>query len=303
MNKLPYIVVTGPTASGKTKKAVALARELSAEIISADSRQVFRGMDIGSGKDIEEYGEVPYHLIDIREAGYKYNLFEFLKDESAARQEILSRGKNVILCGGTGLYVESVLKGVCLPQVDPNPQLRERLKGKSLKELGEILASMKQLHNVTDLDTVQRAIRAIEIEQYYIEHPDEAQRAKNPRPVENALIVGVLIDRDTRRSRITQRLHLRLENGMVDEVKQLIDAGVDTQALINYGLEYKFLTNYILGNISYDEMVEKLEIAIHQFAKRQMTWFRGMENRGFKINWIDSKLSDEEFVEAVKCLL
>ncbi len=290
----PLIVITGPTASGKTRRAVDLARAIDAEIISADSRQIYRGMDIGTGKDIEEYGEVPVHLIDICPAGYKYNLYEFLRDFGRASEEIESRGRRVILCGGTGLYVESVLKGLRLPEVPENPELRRSLEGRSLEELTEILASMKALHNVTDVDTAKRAIRAIEIQTYYSEHLDAAKQAE-PHPLTDAVVIGVGIDRESRRRRITERLHARLEAGMVDEVRRLLDSGIPADDLIYYGLEYKFLTLYLTGKMTYEEMSGGLEIAIHQFAKRQMTWFRGMENRGFPINWLPFDLPAEEF--------
>lgn len=290
-------VITGPTASGKTAKAVALARAVNGEIISADSRQVYRGMDLGTGKDLEEYGDVPYHLIDICQAGYKYNLFEFLRDYKAVSADIRSRGKTVVLCGGTGLYVESVLKGLELPQVPENAELRASLANKSLEELTSILSSMKTLHNVTEVDTCKRAIRAIEIQTYYRQHPEAAQNAV-PHPVKNAVVIGVDIDRESRRSRITKRLESRLQAGMVDEIKTLIANGVAPEDLIYYGLEYKFITQHVIGQLSYEEMKQALEIAIHQFAKRQMTWFRGMERRGFKINWLSHSLADEEFVAA-----
>lgn len=290
----PLIVITGPTASGKTRRAVDLARAIDAEIISADSRQIYRGMDIGTGKDIEEYGDVPVHLIDICPAGYKYNLYEFLRDFELASEAIESRGKRVILCGGTGLYVESVLKGLRLPEVPENPELRRSLEGRSLEELTEMLASMKSLHNVTDVDTVKRAVRAIEIQTYYSEHPDAAKQAE-PHPLTDAVVIGVEIDRESRRRRITERLHARLEAGMVDEVRRLLDSGIKAEDLIYYGLEYKFLTLYLTGEMSYEDMVNGLEIAIHQFAKRQMTWFRGMENRGFPINWLPYNLPADEF--------
>lgn len=290
----PLIVITGPTASGKTRRAVDLARAIDAEIISADSRQIYRGMDIGTGKDIEEYGEVPVHLIDICPAGYKYNLYEFLRDFELASEAIEACGKRMILCGGTGLYVESVLKGLRLPEVPENPELRRSLEGRSLEELTEMLASMKSLHNVTDVDTVKRAVRAIEIQTYYSEHPDAAKQAE-PHPLTDAVVIGVEIDRESRRRRITERLHARLEAGMVDEVRRLLDSGIKAEDLIYYGLEYKFLTLYLTGKMSYEEMVSGLEIAIHQFAKRQMTWFRGMENRGFPINWLPYNLPADEF--------
>lgn len=296
--KPSLIVITGPTASGKTARAVNLAKVVDGEIISADSRQIYRGMDIGTGKDLEEYGDIPAHLIDICPAGYKYNLFEFLRDFSIAKRDIESRGKMPILCGGTGLYVESVLKGLSLPEVPINPELRKSLERESLNELTEILSSMKTLHNVTDVDTAKRAIRAIEIQTYYHEHPEAANQAE-PHPITDALVIGVDIDRETRRRRITQRLHSRLEQGMVEEVRKLLDSGIAPDDLIYYGLEYKFLTLYLTGQLSYDDMVSKLEIAIHQFAKRQMTWFRGMEHRGFPIMWLPYSLSKEEFTNRI----
>lgn len=292
------IVILGPTASGKTHRAVALAERLNTEIISADSRQIYRGMDIGTGKDLEEYKNVPYHLIDICSAGYKYNLFEYLRDYQAARDSILAKGKTPILCGGTGLYVEAVLNGLKLPEVPENKALRAELAGKSLEELTAILERMKKLHNTTDIDTAKRAIRAIEIQQYYHEHPD-LKVDTTPHPVENALIIGVEIGREERRERISSRLKSRLDSGMVEEVRNILDSGVSPEDLIYYGLEYKFLTNYIIGQSTYDEMVNGLEIAIHQFAKRQMTWFRGMERRGFHINWLPYDLDDEAFVDEV----
>ena len=291
-------VITGPTASGKTSKAVALARAIDAEIISADSRQIYRGMDLGTGKDLADYGGVPYHLIDICDAGYKYNLYEYLRDYHEAYNDIRSRGKNVILCGGTGLYVESVLKGIELPQVPQNKALRESLEGKSLEELTSILSQMKTLHNSTDVDNCKRAIRAIEIQTYYQENP-HLEVATKPHPIENALVIGVDIDVENRRRRITERLKTRLADGMIDEVRRLIDSGISPDDLIYYGLEYKFLTQHVIGETTREEMFRLLEIAIHQFAKRQMTWFRGMERRGFHINWLPWNLSDEEFMQQV----
>ena len=281
------IVVTGPTASGKTRRAVELATAIGGEIVSADSRQVYRGMDIGTGKDIEEYGSVPYHLIDICPAGSKYNLYEFLRDANNAIADISSRGLRPIVCGGTGLYVESLLNGIELPQVPENRELRESLRGRTLEELTGILASMKALHNTTDVDSAARAIRAIEIQTYYAAHPEAATQV-SLHPVEGATVIGVSVERDERRRRISQRLQDRLKAGMADEVRSLLDSGIAPDDLIYYGLEYKFLTLYVLGRISRAEMENSLEIAIHQFAKRQMTWFRGMERRGHHINWIDA---------------
>lgn len=294
-------VITGPTASGKTSKAVALAKAIDAEIISADSRQIYRGMNLGTGKDLEEYAGVPYHLIDICDAGYKYNLFEFLRDYNVAYSDITRRGKNVILCGGTGLYVESVLKGIELPQVPEDKMLRKELEGKTLDELTEILSRYKRLHNTTDVDSCKRAIRAIEIQKYYHEHPDMEVKT-TPHPVKNAVVVGVDIDRENRRRRITERLKVRLDAGMIDEIRTLLAGGISAEDLMYYGLEYKFLTQYVIGELTYNEMFVRLETAIHQFAKRQMTWFRGMERRGYPINWLDWRLSSEEFVTAVKGL-
>lgn len=300
------ITILGPTASGKTSLAAALASHINgmdssvwggnthgAEIISADSRQVYRGMDIGTGKDLADYTvdgkSVPYHLIDICDAGAKYNLFQYQQDFFDVYQEILSRGVLPILCGGTGLYIESVLKGYHLSPVPQNPQLRADLEHKSLEDLTRILENLKaktgsNMHNRTDVDTAQRAIRAIEIETYNLAHPMPEREL----PAVDSLIVGVSIDRDARREKITKRLNLRLKNGMVDEIRSLLDKGIPAENLIYYGLEYKFITEYVIGKASYDEMFKGLEIAIHQFAKRQMTWFRGMERRGFTIHWIDA---------------
>ncbi len=299
---MSLLVITGPTASGKTRRAVDCARAFGGEIISADSRQIYRGMDLGTGKDLEEYGSVPYHLIDICDAGYRYNLFEYLRDEAQACSDIRARGHLPILCGGTGLYVESVLKGLALPPVPENPTLRQKLAPLSLEELTRMLASMKKLHNTTDVDTAQRAIRAIEIETYYEAHPDLAP-SEASRPVTDAVIVGVDIDRDSRRRRISTRRRERLAHGMVEEVASLLASGVEPDSLIYYGLEYKFVTLHCLGRLSLEEMTEQLEIAIHQFAKRQMTWFRGMERRGFKIHWLPYDMPSGEFVDEVRNLL
>lgn len=297
------VTILGPTASGKTPLAVALAYRLDAEIISGDSRQVYRRMDLGTGKDLADYvvdgKRIPYHLIDIVEPGYKYNVFEFQRDFLKAYEDMRSRGLLPVLCGGTGMYLESVLKGYRLLPVPENPELREKLAGKSLEELTAILASYKKLHNTTDVDTAKRAIRAIEIEEYYLHQPVEAREFPDIR----SLIIGVDIDRDLRREKISRRLKQRLDEGMVDEVRALIDGGIHPDDLIYYGLEYKYLTLYVTGQMTYDEMYHQLEIAIHQFAKRQMTWFRGMERRGFTIHWIDATRPMEEKVNEIIGLL
>lgn len=295
---MSLLVITGPTASGKTARAVDLAKAIDGEIISVDSRQIYRGMDLGTGKDLDEYGPVPYHLIDICPAGYRYNLYEYLRDERVARESIESRGKTPVLCGGTGLYIESVLNGILLPEVPPNPELRERLADKSLGELTAILSEMKTLHNSTDVDSCKRAIRAIEIEEYYRLNPEKAADA-HPTPLTDAVIVGVDIDRDARRRRISDRLQARLDQGMIEEVDRLLKSGIAPENLIYYGLEYKFLTLHLTGRLSRQDMVCQLETAIHQFAKRQMTWFRGMERRGHRINWLPYDLPREEFVGRV----
>lgn len=298
MRKRLYII-TGPTASGKTSKAVALAKHINGEIISADSRQIYRGMDLGTGKDLDEYDGIPYHLIDIYPAGYKYNLFEFVRDYQKCRDDIWNRGKNIIICGGTGLYIETILKGIHLPEVPENEEIRMLYAHKSLEELTTILQSYKTLHNTTDVDTVKRAIRAIEIQEYYIQNP-ELYKLTKPNPVNDALIIGIDIDRENRRRRISERLKARIEAGMIDEVKRLLyEEKVPPEDLIYYGLEYKFITNYVIGNSTFEEMFNGLEIAIHQFAKRQMTWFRGMRKRGFNINWLPYNLSNEDFIAKV----
>ena len=288
--KYDLITILGPTASGKTPLAAALADRLHTEIISGDSRQVYRRMDLGTGKDLVDYvvdgRPVPYHLIDIVEPGYKYNVFEYQRDFIKAYEEIASRGKLPILCGGTGMYIESVLKGYRLLPVPENPELRASLEGKSLEELTRILEGYKKLHNSTDVDTAKRAIRAIEIEEYYKQQPPEYREF----PSLKSLIVGVDIDRELRREKITRRLKQRLDEGMVEEVRGLLEEGIPAENLIYYGLEYKFLTQYAIGELTFDEMFHQLETAIHQFAKRQMTWFRGMERRGFKIHWLDATL-------------
>ena len=294
------LAVIGPTASGKTAFAVRLALALGGEVISADSRQVYRGMDIGTGKDLEEYvvegQQVPCHLVDIVEAGYKYNVFEYQADFLRVWEDCRRRGVVPVLCGGSGLYVEAVLKGYKLLAVPVNEELRASLEGMPLPELAARLATYKKLHNTTEIYTPKRAIRAIEIEEYYRTHPYEEKDFPQLRP----LIVGVEVSREVRRERITRRLHERLEQGMVEEVRQLLDSGVAPEDLIYYGLEYKYLTLYLTGKLSYDAMVEQLNVAIHQFAKRQMTWFRKMEREGFEIRWLDAGLPLEERVERVK---
>ena len=303
MNNYELITIIGPTASGKTAFAAALAARLDTEIISGDSRQVYRSMDIGTGKDLADYvvdgKQIPYHLIDICNPGDKYNVFEYQHDFHKAFEEIRKKGKLPILCGGTGMYIESVLRVFKLLDVPQNPALRESLKGKSLAELEQILASYKVLHNKTDVDSAQRAIRAIEIEEFYkTEAPDKREYA----PI-NSLIIGVDIDRNLRREKISKRLRARLDEGMVDEVRAILATGVKPEDLIYYGLEYKFLTLYIIGQLTYDEMVSQLEIAIHQFAKRQMTWFRGMERRGLHIHWLDATLPTDEKINNVLALI
>lgn len=303
MEQYDLITIVGPTASGKTTLAAALAYDLQTEIISGDSRQVYRCMDLGTGKDLADYvvqGQpIPYHLIDIAEPGYKYNVFEFQRDFLQAYQSVKARRKMPILCGGTGLYVESVLKGYRLLPVPENPELRERLAHHSLEELTTMLATYKKLHNQTDVDTVKRAIRAIEIEEYYRQQSPEYREF----PEIRSLIIGVDIDRELRRQKITRRLKQRLDDGMVDEVRALLNSGIAPEDLIYYGLEYKYLTLYVTGALSYEEMFHALETAIHQFAKRQMTWFRGMERRGLKIHWLDATLPLEEKVEYIRRLL
>lgn len=283
------ITILGPTASGKTELAVRLAERIGGEIISADSRQVYRKMDIGTGKDLDEYGSVPYHLIDICDAGTKYNLFQYQADFHSAYDDIRQRGAYPILCGGTGLYIESVLKGYNLSPVPQNDKLRAELADKTLEELAEMLADLKRrtgsnMHNRTDVDTAQRAIRAIEIETYNLDNPQPPRECS----AVASLIVGVDIEREARRRKITSRLKKRLDGGLIEEVKGLLESGVGAEDLIYYGLEYKYVTEYCIGMLSYDEMFRSLEIAIHQFAKRQMTWFRGMERRGFAIHRIDA---------------
>lgn len=306
MKKL--ITILGPTASGKTTLAAQLAHRIGGEIISADSRQVYRGMDIGTGKDLVDYvvdgAQIPYHLINICEPGTKYNLFQYQQDFHHAYEDIQGRGAWPILCGGTGLYIESVLKGYHLSPVPQNPELRAALEGKSLEELTQMLVELKRrtgsvMHNHTDVDTAQRAIRAIEIETHNLEHPVPEREL----PAVDSIIIGVDIDRDERRRKITNRLNQRLEEGMIDEIQGLLDRGIPSEDLIYYGLEYKFVTEYCIGKLTREEMFRQLEIAIHQFAKRQMTWFRGMERRGFSIHWIDAMQPMEVKLQQIKSLL
>lgn len=297
---MDMITILGPTASGKTALAAKLAAELDAEIISADSRQIYRCMDIGTGKDLADYvvdgKQIPYHLIDIVPAGYKYNVFEYQRDFLKAYEDITSRGVMPVLCGGTGMYLESVLRGYRLIPVPENPELRNALAGESIESLTERLKQYKTLHNTTDVDSVKRAIRAIEIEEYYKQCPVEERDF----PQIKSLVIGVDIDRELRREKITKRLHARLDDGMVDEVKRLLDSGIKPEDLIYYGLEYKFLTQYVVGELKYDEMVRLLETAIHQFAKRQMTWFRGMERRGIHIEWLRAEWPMEQKINFIK---
>ena len=303
MKKYDLIAILGPTASGKTTLAAHLAAKLNTEIISADSRQVYRRMDLGTGKDLADYEvegrHIPYHLIDIVEPGSKYNVYQYQQDFLRAYKDIADRGKLPVVCGGSGLYIESVLRGYQMADVPENKVLRQQLEGKSLEELTEMLKTYKNLHNTTDTDTAKRAIRAIEIEEYYSKIENGELIMNNYFPTFNSLIIGVSIDRESRREKISRRLRQRLNEGMVDEVKGLLAEGIPAEDLIYYGLEYKYLTLYATGKITYDEMFSQLEIAIHQFAKRQMTWFRGMERRGVKIHWVDATLPMEEKVNAI----
>lgn len=294
------VAVVGPTACGKTRRAVAIASVFDGEVISGDSRQVYRHMDIGTGKDLCEYGDVRHHLIDIADAGEKYNLHRFLSDFQKSKNDITSRGKLPVLCGGTGMYIEAALSGLVMPEVGRNEALRASLSGKSLEELTVILSSYKTLHNSTDVDTRDRALRAIEIQQYYSEHPEEAAAAnrRSVRPFDS-LVIGIEIPRDARREKISKRLDARIEEGMIGEVRNLIEGGIKPEDLIYYGLEYKFVTLHVIGKLSLEEMRHQLEIAIHQFAKRQMTWFRGMERRGIPIRWLPYDMPDDEFKEVV----
>lgn len=303
MHSYNLVTILGPTACGKTTLAVALANRLNTAVISADSRQVYRSMDLGTGKDLGEYvidgREIPYHLIDIVDAGYKYNVFEYQRDFLKVYQALRAEGQTPVLCGGTGMYLESVLRGYRLVEVPENRALRVSLEDKSLDELTEILRGYKQLHNTTDVDTCKRAIRAIEIEEYYQANDVNVREF----PEIKSLTIGLDVSRELRRERISRRLRERLEQGMVEEVRSILATGVSPEDLIYYGLEYKYLTMYIIGQLTYDEMVGQLEIAIHQFAKRQMTYFRGMERRGVPIHWIDAECPTDEKVEKICHLL
>jgi tRNA dimethylallyltransferase len=299
MSIYDLVVVTGPTASGKTALASAVALKLNGEVISADSRQVYRNMDLGTGKDYNDYivngMQVPAHLIDIVDAGYKYNVFEYQRDFLEVYKDLKKRNRFPVVCGGSGMYIDSVISGYKLVEVPPDRELRNELEKRSMKELIEMLRTFKSLHNTTDIDTKKRAIRAIEIEKYYI----KGTKPADDFPKIKSLITGVKFDRESRRRRISQRLKERFENGMVDEVQQLLDKGIDSETMIYYGLEYKYITLYLTGKLSYDEMFKSLEVAIHQFAKRQMTWFRGMERRGIKIHWLDGEMPMYEKVEKI----
>jgi len=293
------LVITGPTATGKTRLAALVADRLGGEVISADSRQVYRGMDIGTGKDLSDYivdcRRVPVHMVDIVDAGYRYNVYEYQRDFLKVLEDMTARNAFPVVCGGSGMYVDSIVSGYRLVQVPVNAQLRELLEGRSLGELTEIISHYKSLHNKTDVDTVKRAVRAIEIADFYSNH----QLDEKPFPVRNPLVTAVFVDRETRRQRISDRLRRRLEEGMIDEVQRLLAGGIHPDDLIYYGLEYKYITLYLMNRLTRDEMVQKLEVEIHRFAKRQMTWFRGMERRGITIHWIDGSMNEEEKVNSV----
>ncbi|HCM59034.1 MAG TPA: tRNA (adenosine(37)-N6)-dimethylallyltransferase MiaA [Bacteroidales bacterium] len=293
------LVITGPTATGKTRLAAMVADRMGGEVISADSRQVYRGMDIGTGKDLSDYTvdgrRVPVHMVDIVDAGYRYNVFEYQRDSLKVFEALSARGVFPVVCGGSGMYVDSIVSGYRLVQVPVNAPLRALLAGRSLEELTEILSQYKSLHNKTDVDTVKRAVRAIEIADWYVHHPV----VETPFPVKNPLVTAVFVDRETRRQRISDRLRIRLEEGMIEEVQRLLAGGIHPDDLIYYGLEYKYITLYLMNRLTRDEMVQKLEVEIHRFAKRQMTWFRGMERRGIAINWIDGSMSEEEKVKGI----
>jgi len=297
--KYDLVIVTGPTASGKTALAAALSAKIGGEVISADSRQVYRRMNLGTGKDYSDYivdgKQIPVHLIDIVEPGYKYNVFEYQRDFLRVYKDIKSRGRFPVVCGGSGMYIDSIVSGYRLAEVPPDPVLRKELENKTLDELAEILRQYKKLHNRTDIDTVKRAVRAIEIERYYEAHRDIIRDF----PKLNCLVTGVFFDRETRRKRISERLKQRMNAGMVKEVQELLESGIDSETLVYYGLEYKYITMYLTGQLPYEEMYRRLEIAIHQFAKRQMTWFRGMERKGVSIRWLDGEMPLEEKISKI----
>lgn len=310
------ITILGPTACGKTQLAVALAAHIDGAVVSADSRQVYKGMDIGTGKDLNDYiykgVAIPAYLIDICQPGEQYNVYRYQKDFYDVYTKLTQQQQPVILCGGSGLYIEAIVKQYQMPDVPQNQKLREQLQGKSLNELTLLLTQLKEqngthMHNITDVDTPQRAIRAIEIECYRadtrLQETESGNESTNIPPISmlpiSNTVIGVHIDREQRRQRITQRLHQRLKEGMVEEVRHLLDTQCTPQQLIYYGLEYKYITEYITGKLNYDDMVSQLEIAIHQFAKRQMTWFRGMERRGTHINWIDFNIPTEEKINTI----
>jgi len=293
------IVILGPTATGKTKVAVQVAQRVDGEIISADSRQVFRGMNIGTGKDLSEYvvegAHTPFHLIDVAEPGEEYSVFRFQQDFLKAWNDIQKRGKTAILCGGTGFYIESVLKQYRLDPVPENPELRKYLKTKTDEQLTAILASMRKLHNKTDIEERSRLIRTIEIDTFYLQHPDSVSKFQNI----DYQAFGITYERNIICQRITKRLEQRLKEGMIEEVENLLQQGISPQRLCSYGLEYRFITQYIQGELGYEEMLSQLNIAIRQFAKRQMTWFRKMEREGINIHWINSDTSAEEKAEMI----
>jgi len=297
------VVITGPTATGKTRLAARVAYRLGSEVISADSRQVYRGMDIGTGKDLSDYIvdglKVPCHLVDIVDAGYRYNVYEYQRDFIKVYNDMRQRSLIPVVCGGSGMYVDSIVSGYRLTQVPVNEALRLSLADRSLEELTFVLSTYKRLHNKTDVDTVKRAVRAIEIEEYYLSQPADTE----PFPVIRPLVVGIMFDRDIRRDRISRRLKERLEGGMIEEVQRLLDGGIRPDDLIYYGLEYKYVTLYLLHSMSYGEMYQKLETEIHRFAKRQMTWFRGMERRGITINWIDGQLPDDDKADMILSMI
>ncbi len=301
--KYDMLTILGPTAGGKTSLAARMAYILDGEIISADSRQVYRRMDLGTGKDLDDYivegKQIPYHLIDIVDTGYKYNIYEYQKDFLEVYSEIQKRKKLPVFCGGSGMYLDAVLKGYKLIPVPANDQLRNELENKSTEELSTILKSFKKIHNTSDTDSRKRVIRAIEIETFY----DESKDIDDYFPEINSLLIGVKFDRDSRRRRISERLKQRLDEGMIDEVKRILDSGVSPENLIYYGLEYKYITQHVIGEITFEEMFKQLETAIHQFAKRQMTWFRGMERKGLKIHWLDGYASMKEKTDRVLALL